>query len=124
MSAVQDPLRFDTHLTPEDAHGRLVATPWGELGLFRRADGSFIAVDAWCPHIDGPLWQGTLSHQGTLGNADELACPWHGWRFSLHTGRCTWARPSDADEARGASVRLFMTELGEAGTLLVCASPA
>jgi nitrite reductase/ring-hydroxylating ferredoxin subunit len=118
VSSVQDPLRFDTHLTPEEAHGRLVATPWGELGLFRRADGSFVAVDAWCPHIEGPLWQ------GTLGNGDELACPWHGWRFSLRTGRCTWARPIDADEAREASVRLFTMELSELGTLLVIAPSA
>lgn len=116
MRRVRGPLRFDTRLTPEDAHGRLVATPWGELGLFRRADGSFVAVDAWCPHIDGPLWQ------GTLGQMDELACPWHGWRFSLRTGNCTWARPADVDEAREASVRLFHAELGEGGTLLVCAT--
>lgn len=123
MSGVQDALRFDTQLTPEEAHGRLVATPWGELGLFRRADGSFVAVDAWCPHLEGPLWQGTPSHQGSPAGADELACPWHGWRFSLRTGRCTWARPMDVDEAREASVRLFAAELSEAGTLLLSAPP-
>jgi len=124
VSILQDALRFDTRLTQEEAHGKLVATPWGELGLFRRVDGSFVAVDAWCPHLEGPLWQGTLANRETPGRGDELACPWHGWRFSLRTGRCTWARPMDTDEAREASVRLFAMELSEAGTLLVCAPPA
>jgi nitrite reductase/ring-hydroxylating ferredoxin subunit len=113
VPTLQEPAPFDTLLTPEEAHGRLVTAPWGDLGLFRRADGAFVAVDAWCPHLDGPLWE------GTAGGRDELACPWHGWRFSLRTGRCTWARPSDADEARESSVRVFQVELGPGGTLVV-----
>lgn len=106
-------LPFETHLAPEEAEGRLVTTPWGAFGLFRRAGGHFVAVEAWCPHVDGPLWQ------GTLGGEDELACPWHMWRFSLRTGRCTWAPPSDVDEAREASVRLLDVEVGPRGTLVV-----
>lgn len=106
---------FDTHLTPDEAHGRLVTTPWGAVGVFRRADGSFVAVDAWCPHLDGPLWE------GSFGGEDELACPWHKWRYSLRTGACTWAPPHDADEARASSVRVTPLAVGPRGTLVVAA---
>jgi nitrite reductase/ring-hydroxylating ferredoxin subunit len=109
---------FDTGLTPEVAHRRLVVTPWGERALFRRSDGAFVAVEAWCPHVDGPLWEGTLGAR-TWNGDDELACPWHAWRFSLHDGRCTWAPPADSEEARGACIRLEACTLGPGGTLLV-----
>lgn len=104
---------FDTGLQPDEAHGRLVTAPWGTFGLFRRSDGVLVGVDAWCPHIDGPLWQ------GTLGGADELVCPWHAWRFSLHTGACTWAPPMDCEEAVESVVRLCATELSPRGTVVL-----
>ncbi|MEZ6015940.1 MAG: Rieske 2Fe-2S domain-containing protein [Planctomycetota bacterium] len=104
---------FETHLEPAAAHGRLVSTPWGAFGLFERSDGTYCAVDAWCPHVDGPLWQ------GTFGGDDELACPWHAWRYSTRTGRCTWAPPSDCEEARASTVRILAVTPGPRGTLVV-----
>jgi len=104
---------FDTGLAPEVAHGQLVHAPFGSFGLFRRGDGSWVGVAAWCPHVDGPLWQ------GTFGGEDELACPWHAWRYSLRTGRCTWAPPHDTEEAAASEVRVLPVTLGPAGTLLL-----
>jgi len=34
-----------------------------------------------CPHMGGPLSQATVCEDATL------ACPWHGYRFSLESGR-------------------------------------
>jgi nitrite reductase/ring-hydroxylating ferredoxin subunit len=34
-----------------------------------------------CPHMGGPLGEATVCKDGTL------ECPWHGYRFSLETGR-------------------------------------
>jgi nitrite reductase/ring-hydroxylating ferredoxin subunit len=34
-----------------------------------------------CPHMGGPLSQATVCADATL------ECPWHGYRFSLETGR-------------------------------------
>jgi len=44
-----------------------------------RAEGSFYAVNAVCPHMGGPLGSGKL--EGCV-----LACPWHGWTFDVRTG--------------------------------------
>jgi len=44
-----------------------------------RAEGSFHAVNAGCPHMGGPLGSGKL--EGCV-----LACPWHGWTFDVRTG--------------------------------------
>jgi nitrite reductase/ring-hydroxylating ferredoxin subunit len=34
-----------------------------------------------CPHMGGPLGEATVCKDATL------ECPWHGYRFSLETGR-------------------------------------
>ena len=47
--------------------------------LIKRVDG-LVAVDALCPHQYAPLIGGEIDEQGVL------ACPFHGWRFSLQTG--------------------------------------
>jgi len=80
---------------------RLVETPRGKLALVR--DGKrIVAIDAWCPHLDGPLWEGSSA-------GGEVACPWHRWRFSLDTGRCTWAPRGDAEEAAETCIDVFPT---------------
>ena len=45
-------------------------------------DGRLCAVSGVCPHREGPLGQGRLM-------GEELACPWHGFRYDLRTGRAT-----------------------------------
>jgi nitrite reductase/ring-hydroxylating ferredoxin subunit len=46
-------------------------------------DGVLHAIDNNCPHNGGPLSKGSL-----IGR--ELACPWHGWRWDVTSGRNCW----------------------------------
>lgn len=72
---------FDTGLRPSDidpARPRPIDTPWGSFTIFSCA-GRFFATQSFCPHLLGPLFQGTLS-------GETVTCPWHQWRFSLETG--------------------------------------
>lgn len=109
--------KHDTGLAPEELRergSRPIWTPWGELTVvpYERAASGWIAVEAWCPHVDGPLWEGSR-------HADELACPWHQWRYSLATGRCVWAPPADAEEAAETELLRCAVSIGARGTLLV-----
>jgi len=45
-------------------------------------DGRFYALDGTCPHREGPLGEGRVVR-------DELACPWHGFRFDPRSGAAT-----------------------------------
>jgi nitrite reductase (NADH) small subunit/3-phenylpropionate/trans-cinnamate dioxygenase ferredoxin subunit len=48
---------------------------------FFNIDGTIYAVDDVCPHVGGPL------HDGTIDTGELLiTCPLHGWRFSLCDG--------------------------------------
>jgi nitrite reductase/ring-hydroxylating ferredoxin subunit len=72
---------FDTGLRREELdpeHPRPIETPWGTMALFCIDDEVF-CVQAFCPHLEGPLFQGTLSGR-------TVTCPWHFWRFELATG--------------------------------------
>jgi len=82
------PDTFDSGLRPE-AYERPtpIETPWGSFALFPIGDG-FVAVQSFCPHLEGPLFQGTRA-------ADEIVCPWHRWRFALRTGELLEA-PTDS----------------------------
>jgi 3-phenylpropionate/trans-cinnamate dioxygenase ferredoxin component len=46
-------------------------------------DGSFYAIDHFCPHQGGPLGEGWL--EGEL-----VMCPWHAWQFNVRTGESTF----------------------------------
>ena len=73
---------FDTGLAPaaiEREHPRFIDTPFGALALHRVGD-EILAAQAFCPHLDGPLYEGTITGQ-------DIVCPWHQWRYSLRTGR-------------------------------------
>lgn len=112
--AADDTDLFATDVAADDVtpdRPRLVETPAGRLALVR--DGETLrAIDAWCPHLDGPLWEGT-----TAGG--EIACPWHRWRYSLSTGRCTWAPAGDAEEAAETEIRILATRTGADGRVAV-----
>lgn len=76
---MEDP--FDTGLRREDldpARPRPIETPWGSFSLYVVA-GEVLAAQSFCPHLEGPLFQGTQVE-------DTIVCPWHQWRFSLRTG--------------------------------------
>jgi nitrite reductase (NADH) small subunit len=40
----------------------------------------FYAIENYCPHIGGPLGLGRIKN-------GIITCPWHHFRFDLHTGR-------------------------------------
>jgi nitrite reductase/ring-hydroxylating ferredoxin subunit len=91
------PDEHDTGLAPDaidPERPRVVETPWGTMALFSRGD-EVLCVQAFCPHLGGPLFQGTL--QG-----DTVTCPWHLWRFDLRSGeRVDPERPDSGPDARG-----------------------
>ncbi len=63
---------------------RRVATPSGDIAIFRTGGGAVHALRDRCPHRQGPLSQG-LVHGGTV------TCPLHGWNIDLATGEATGA---------------------------------
>jgi nitrite reductase/ring-hydroxylating ferredoxin subunit len=108
----KEPLEFDTGLRPKELDpDRPVPfdTPWGSYALYT-VEGEVIASQSFCPHMQGPLFQGTQSGR-------EITCPWHRWRFSLEDGRCT-ARddgaPEDVENLLFREVRI-----GERGTFIL-----
>ncbi|MGB0331782.1 MAG: Rieske (2Fe-2S) protein, partial [Planctomycetota bacterium] len=52
--------------TVTDRAPRLVESPRGKLALVRHGE-RVVAIDAWCPHLDGPLWEGSSA-------GGEIAC--------------------------------------------------
>jgi len=89
MPSPPPPRAFDTGLRPADVDAErphFLETPWGPMALFD-LDGEYRCVQAFCPHLEGPLFQGTRS-------GDSITCPWHGWRYDLRTcKRIDPARP-------------------------------
>ncbi|MFT5734175.1 MAG: nitrite reductase/ring-hydroxylating ferredoxin subunit [Planctomycetota bacterium] len=129
----EEPAVFPTKVTAAEVRerGRLVETPRGRLALIAYGPseapktgnpelpfetGKIVAIDAWCPHIDGPLWEGSARD-------GEVACPWHRWRFSLATGRCTWAPAGDAEEAAETEIQVFGTRINADGFLEILFPP-
>jgi len=64
---------------PEGA-GRVVSAARKPIAVFN-VGGRLYAVNNICPHLGGPIGAGTLAG-GTV-----VACPYHGMRFDLATGR-------------------------------------
>ncbi len=60
--------------------GRCVSVGRRRLALFRTRSGGLYALDAYCPHRNGPLADG-------IAGADAVICPLHGYKFSLIDGR-------------------------------------
>jgi nitrite reductase (NADH) small subunit len=59
---------------------RVVATPAGDIALFRTLDDELFALLDRCPHKGGPLSQGIV-------HGRRVACPLHDWKIALDTGR-------------------------------------
>ena len=80
LRAMQE--RFDTGLARSELdpeRPRLVETPWGAMALFVEG-GTVHCLQAFCPHLEGPLFQGSVSR-------GAVTCPWHYWRYELRTGQ-------------------------------------
>jgi nitrite reductase/ring-hydroxylating ferredoxin subunit len=102
---------FDTGITAAELAGgrpRPIQTPWGVVALYPTADGP-VAANAFCPHMQGPLWEGTLA-------GDQLTCPWHGWRYSLRTGACTHV---SRDEWKEGELTRYPLSTSARGTYLI-----
>jgi nitrite reductase (NADH) small subunit len=82
-----------------DGDHRIVAVGELEVGIFRLGD-RVVAYENRCPHQGGPVCQGKLfnrveevimpdkTSRGLRFTKDwHLVCPWHGYEFSLDTGR-------------------------------------
>ena len=72
---------FDTGLALADLdpeRPQPVETPWGSIALYV-VGGEVLASQSFCPHLEGPLFQGTRA-------GETITCPWHLWRFSLRSG--------------------------------------
>ena len=54
-----------------------------ELVLFRTESGQVHVMDAYCQHLGANLGVG-----GTV-EGENIACPWHGWRYGLTDGECS-----------------------------------
>lgn len=63
--------------------GAVVQVENHELAVFKVAGAAsgYCALKNSCPHAGASLAEGHVS-------GDEVACPWHGWRFDLATGAC------------------------------------
>ena len=81
----------------------LVQSENGDV-VVRWHDGGWIAHQAKCPHMLGPLDYGEAE-------GGSLVCPWHGYRFSLRDGR--------EAEARCPSLKLAKLAQDDDGRLLV-----
>ncbi len=75
---------------------RVVATPSGDVAIFRTADGGIFALRDRCPHKGGPLSQGIV-------HGESVTCPLHNWVISLETGQ---AQGADSGCAGKIPVRL------------------
>jgi nitrite reductase (NADH) small subunit len=75
---------------------RTVATPQGDVAVFRTARDGVFALDDRCPHKAGKLSQGIV-------HGESVTCPLHGWVIGLATGK---AEAPDEGCARRVPVRL------------------
>ena len=94
-------------LDPE--RGTPIDTPWGKYALHLVGD-EVVCTQAFCPHMDGPLFEGTRS-------GSRLVCPWHSWIYDLST--CERV-DSGEDEGRCLS-RLSVVDRGEEGLVVLSA---
>ena len=53
----------------------------GKLLAVSRCAGRYGALDNVCPHMGGPLGQGSIEE-------GRLVCPWHGREYDPATGEC------------------------------------
>ena len=70
---------------------RRVATPRGDIAIFRTGDNEIFALLDQCPHKKGPLSQGII-------HGRSVTCPLHAWNIDLATGK-----PTGADAGKGCA---------------------
>ncbi len=63
----------------EEGQGSCVEVEGKPIALFN-VGGTIYATDHTCPHMGGPLADGTL-------DGSAVTCPWHGWTFDVSSGK-------------------------------------
>jgi nitrite reductase (NADH) small subunit len=58
---------------------RVVATPEGDVAVFRTGENEIFALRDKCPHKGGPLSQGIV-------HGKRVTCPLHSWTIELESG--------------------------------------
>ena len=86
-----------------------------KLAVYRGADNRARVTANRCPHRGG-----SLGHGAVEGN--DIACPYHGWRFSGDAGKCSYV-PSLADQSKippraGVKTYLAVERFGHVWTCL------
>jgi len=99
---------------------KIVEVDGRSIGVFN-VGGEFFALRNRCPHQGGPLCLGqrvglvtaTVPGEYVYSRPGEMIrCPWHGWEFSLRTGR-SWFNPA---HTRVRSYRLEVRDAAELDT--------
>jgi nitrite reductase [NAD(P)H] small subunit len=89
--------------------GRAFAVGGEQIAVFRLRDGSLRAVQAVCPHRDGPLADGQI-------DGGVVICPLHAHTFDLSDGACaTGAPPVRTYPVAEEDGRLLVGDPPEAG---------
>ena len=63
----------------EEGRGHIVSVEGIKVALFL-CGSEVYAIKNQCPHMGGDLGEGLLT-------GDVIRCPWHGWKFSIKTGK-------------------------------------
>jgi nitrite reductase/ring-hydroxylating ferredoxin subunit len=63
----------------EEGRGYIVSVEGIKVALFL-CGSEVYAIKNQCPHMGGDLGEGLLT-------GDVIRCPWHGWKFSIKTGK-------------------------------------
>ncbi|KAI9563174.1 hypothetical protein GHT06_010632 [Daphnia sinensis] len=73
------------------------------LAVFRTEEGKACVLDAYCPHLG--------AHLGIGGRVvgDCIECPFHGWQFNGHDGKCTSIPYSKGKVPSNARVKKWPT---------------
>ena len=106
------PREFDTGLRDSDLdpmRPKPVETPWGLMALYL-VEGSVYGLQAFCPHMQGPLFEGTSSN-GTI------TCPWHRWCFDVRSGERLQPPPEHSEEGR--TLERAEIQRSERGTIVL-----
>lgn len=82
-----------------------------KIGLFKREDGSFYAMEVTCKHQKANLLHNGLPKKGKI-----IKCYRHGWEYDLETGKCL-----NQDNAY-ADLRFFDVKI-EGDTIYVSSDP-
>ncbi|QAR33541.1 Rieske (2Fe-2S) protein [Geovibrio thiophilus] len=81
------------------------------IGIFKRDDGSFYAMEISCKHQQANLLTNGLPKSGSV-----IKCHRHGWEYDLSTGRCL-THPDGYSDLRFYELKV------ENGAIFISAAP-